>query len=151
MVKILINEIITQNINQWNYHPPCASRFLLNLRILSVYFLITKLLSFLLSIINCVNLLTVIFLETKKNMYIIIQTCNQIWLQLYYYACLHRVRGIYAFVSIINWYFKIRLHVNRNCLSNVQMWNLNCLQTLRRWRLISEILHSIISLFRNYL
>lgn len=151
MVKILINEIITQNINQWNYHPPCASRFLLNLRILSVYFLITKCLSFLLSIIDCVNLLTVIFLETKKNMYIIIQTCNQIWLQLYYIACLQRVRGIYEFVNIINRYFKIRLHVNRNCLSNVQMWNLNCLQTLRRWRLISEILHSIISLFQNYL
>lgn len=90
-------------------------------RPLTYYNIFFILLSFI--ILDCANVMTVLFLETKKNYIIILQTSNLIWLPLHYYACRHRVRRINKIVNIIIRSFEISFHINRNCLSNVHIEN----------------------------
>lgn len=107
-----------------NYHFPCAPKFPLILHILNAHLLITTFFFLFLSfIIDCANVMTVLFLETKKIYIIILQTSNLIWLPLHYYACRHRVRRINKIVNIIIRSFEISFHINRNCLSNDHIEN----------------------------
>lgn len=77
---------------------------------------------FLSFIIDCANVMTVLFLETKKNIILLFYRLL-IWLPLHYYACRYRVRRINKIVNIIIRSFEISFHINRNCLSNDHIEN----------------------------